>query len=155
MYLVMSLGNVEKEIQCVLHWFTTWSHLQKQDFLKDLLDKLIPNYVDSLFDSMKSLGVSDKPPSIFQCQLKLFSQWFSNWTDAERKDFMIKIQCIDPGFVATFNEQATLLVQQGSYHTDKQLFWSNKGPSTQTSNSFGPTKVLAHKITFLLVQLGS
>ncbi|XP_005112416.1 uncharacterized protein C14orf119 [Aplysia californica] len=105
----MSLDCVEREMECVAHWFTGWSPLQKQDFMKDLLDKLIPNNVDSLFDSMNSLGVSDKPPSIYKCQLKLFGDWFSEWTDAERNTFVLKLQVLDPGFVAKFNEEASRL----------------------------------------------
>ncbi|KAK0050755.1 hypothetical protein Bpfe_019879 [Biomphalaria pfeifferi] len=85
--------------------------MQKEDFLKDLLDKLVPNNIDTLFDSMKSLGVGDKPPSIFQCQLKLFSEWFSQWTDSERNDFMIKLHSIDASFMAKFNSEASRLTQ--------------------------------------------
>uniref|UniRef100_A0A0B7BUX4 Uncharacterized protein n=1 Tax=Arion vulgaris TaxID=1028688 RepID=A0A0B7BUX4_9EUPU len=107
----MSLSNVEREMQCVTHWFSGWSEIQKQDFQKDLLDKLIPTNVSTLFDSMKSLGVSDRPPSIFQCQLKLFSQWFSCWTDAHRNVFLLKLQVLDPGFVASFNKEAERLAQ--------------------------------------------
>ncbi|XP_059148307.1 uncharacterized protein C14orf119-like isoform X3 [Physella acuta] len=83
--------------------FRSWTTYQKEDFLKDLLNKLVPNYLDSLFSSMGALKVKDKPPSIFECQLKLFDQWFSQWTDADRSNFIIQLQCIDPDFVAHFN----------------------------------------------------
>ncbi|KAH9509073.1 hypothetical protein Btru_048965 [Bulinus truncatus] len=113
----MALNNVEREIQCVTHWFKGWSPMQKEDFLKDLLDKLIPNNVEALFDSMKSLGVGDRPPSIFQCQLKLFSEWFSQWTDSERNDFIVQLQCIDTSFMARFNAEATRLTQNHQLHS--------------------------------------
>lgn len=103
--LRMSVSNTEKEIQCVLHWFQSWSAMQKEDFLKDLLEKSDPSRISALFDAMDSLNVKDKPPSIFQCQLKLFSQWFETWTDKERNMLMMGLQEIDPQFLVAFNEE--------------------------------------------------
>lgn len=108
----MSVDNIERELQCVSHWFSSWSPLQKQDFLKDLLDKLFPVHVDSLFASMHQMSVTDKAPSIFQCQLKLFSDWFSLWTDKQRNDFILRLAVIDSDFVKKFNEEADKVVQQ-------------------------------------------
>ena len=65
--------------------------------------------MDSLFDSMNSLDVSNKPPSIFKCQLRLFSDWFSHWTDQERNAFMLRLRVLDAGFVIRFNEKADSL----------------------------------------------
>lgn len=101
----MSFSNVEKEQQCALHWFQSWSSMQKGDFLKDLLEKAVPCYVDTLFDAMHSLNVQDKPPSIFQCQIKLFTQWFEEWSVKDRNEFMNKLQEIDPMFIEKFNEE--------------------------------------------------
>jgi len=108
----MSLGNTEKEIQCVINWFEGWSMIQKQDFLKELIDHAVPCSVDTLFDSMHALNVKDKPPSIFQCQIKLFTQWFEGWTDKERNDFVFRLSCIDSKFVEHFNEQVSQSAQQ-------------------------------------------
>ncbi|ESO94182.1 hypothetical protein LOTGIDRAFT_118580 [Lottia gigantea] len=99
----MSTSCIEKEQQCVLHWFQGWSAMQKSNFLKDMLDKAVPNNVDALFDAMDCMSVRDRPPSIFQCQLKLFTQWFAAWSEAERNQFLIQLQSIDPNFVAQFN----------------------------------------------------
>lgn len=79
--------------------------MQKTDFLRDLLDKAVPSNVDTLFDSLKTLNVSDRPPSIFQCQLKLFAQWFEGWTDKDRNMLVLKLQEIDPIFVHKFNAE--------------------------------------------------
>ena len=78
----------------------------KKIFFSSSCSRLVPNNIDSLFDSMKGLGVSDRPPSIFQCQLKLFSEWFSEWSDAERNDFLLKLRVLDSEFVRTFEEEA-------------------------------------------------
>jgi hypothetical protein len=103
----MSFSAVEKEIQCSIHWFQGWSEMQKNDFLKHLLEKAIPEKVCTLFDAMHALNVQDKPPSIFQCQLKLFSQWFNEWTDSERNEFMRQLEICDSIFVDHFNQQVT------------------------------------------------
>ena len=104
----MSFTPTEKEIQCVVHWFQGWSRLQKQDFLKDLIDKAIPCHMDALFDSLRSMNVDDKPPSIFQCQMKLFNQWFESWTDKDRSEFMTKLREVNHDFVAEFDKQVSL-----------------------------------------------
>lgn len=103
------MSHSEREIQCVTHWFSGWSLMQKQDFLKDLLDKLVPDNVDTLFDSMKGLGVQDRPPSIFECQLKLFTEWFAEWSDSERNDFLLRLRTLDSEFVKSFEEEVQKL----------------------------------------------
>ena len=101
----MSISNTEKELQCCLHWFDSWSQMQKSDFLKDLVEKAVPQKVSTLFDAMNTLNVQDKPPSIFKCQLKLFSQWFLEWTDSERNELMRQLELRDPEFVDRFNQE--------------------------------------------------
>ena len=104
----MSLSNVEKEQQCTLNWFQSWSPMQKSDFMKDLLEKALPCNVDALFDAMHSLNVRDRPPNIFQCQMKLFTQWFEEWSPKDRNVFMNKLQQMDPVFMQTFNEKVSV-----------------------------------------------
>ena len=101
----MSLSNAEREITSVIHWFKSWSDFQKQDFLKNLVEKAVPQKVSTLFDAMTSLNVQDKPPSIFKCQLKLFDQWFCEWSEYERNSFMQQLEEIDQDFVNAFNAQ--------------------------------------------------
>ena len=100
-----SHNHVEKEQQCVLHWFQGWSGYQREDFFKFLLDRAVPQNVDTLFDAMNSLKVRDGPPSIFQCQLKLLGEWFADWTDKERNDLMTWLAARDPAFVERFNHE--------------------------------------------------
>ena len=101
----MSLSCREQEIVCVVHWFSGWSPMQKRDFLRDLIDKAVPTQLDTLFDALKTLEVRDRPPSIFQCQLKLFTQWFEGWTEQERSEFMLRLRQTDPSFVSAFDEE--------------------------------------------------
>merc|ERR1719422_1036095 len=96
-------------MECVLHWFTGWSDFQKADFMKDLLDKLLPDNMESIFNSMGAMKVEDKAPSIFKCQLKLFADWFAQWTDPQRNAFLIKLRVLDSQFVIKFEEEAQRL----------------------------------------------
>ena len=102
----------EQEIKCTIHWFSTWSPYQKAEFLKVLLEKARPQEVASLFDAMESLNVRDKPPNIFQCQVKLFKQWFDDWSLEDRKDYLNRIEVVDPVFVSQLNEAIAASSQQ-------------------------------------------
>lgn len=105
----MSLSSAEQNMQCVVHWFTYWSDLQKSDFLKDLVAKAVPWKVSTLLDAMTALDVSRKKPlSIFECQMKLFDQWFEEWTDKERNALMQQLEQIDTDFVSRFNEEVAM-----------------------------------------------
>ena len=101
----MAKSNVEKEIKCVLHWFRDWSAFQRTDFMSNLVEKAVPQKVSTLFDAMTMLNMQDKPPSLFKCQLKLFDQWFCEWTDYERNQFMNLLEESDSEFVQIFNAQ--------------------------------------------------
>lgn len=100
----MALTSTEKEMQCAVHWFQSWSEMQKDDFMKNLIKKAVPEKVVTLFDALESLDMSDKPPSIFKCQMKLFDDWFDGWTQKEQNDFLVQIEQVDAGFVFKFND---------------------------------------------------
>ena len=103
----MSTSCVEQELQCVLHWFSTWSPIQKADFMQALIEKAVPQKVCSLYTALESLGVDDRPPSIFKCQLKLFKQWVDGWSDEVRNDFMLQLEIRDYEFVDKFNSEVS------------------------------------------------
>jgi len=46
-----------------------------------------------------------QPPSIFECQLRLFGQWFNTWSDDERNYLINKLETFDPVFASKFYEQ--------------------------------------------------
>lgn len=104
----MSFSPTEKEIQCVVNWFKAFTFYQKKDFYKQLLDKAVPCNMDNLFESLGNMNVEDRPPSIFQCQMKLFNQWFDGWSDSERNDFITKLRAVNPQFVEEFEKELAL-----------------------------------------------
>ncbi|KAM8839397.1 uncharacterized protein C14orf119 homolog [Synchiropus picturatus] len=91
-----------QEQRCVLSWFQSWTPAQRERFLQDLLAKAVPGKVCSLLDSLSTLQVKDRLPNIFECQLRLWSQWFESWGEDERNHFLHILEEKDPVFVANF-----------------------------------------------------
>ena len=61
--------------------------------------------VDLLLNAFDGMNVQEQqPPSIFECQLRLFGQWFNEWTDDERNSMINKLEAFDPDLVAKFHE---------------------------------------------------
>lgn len=91
-----------QEQRCVLSWFQNWNGPQKERFLQDLVGKAVPGKVCTLLDSLSTLQVKDKLPNIFECQLRLWTQWFESWGEEERNHFLHMLEEKDPAFVAHF-----------------------------------------------------
>lgn len=115
-----------QEQRCVLSWFQNWNGPQKEKFLQDLVGKAVPGKVCTLLDSLSTLQVlpalvtaawdgstfmlttalfwqvKDKLPNIFECQLRLWTQWFESWGEEERNHFVHMLEEKDPMFVAHF-----------------------------------------------------
>lgn len=94
----MSLSPEEQEIRIIQHWFLNWSESQRQEFLKVLISNIKPD-VQDLESGLQSLTFSRQTPTTFQCQLRQFSLWFSNWSLQGKNKFQIKLLEIDPNFV--------------------------------------------------------
>ncbi|XP_038156430.1 uncharacterized protein C14orf119 homolog [Cyprinodon tularosa] len=91
-----------QEQRCVLSWFQGWNAPQKERFLQDLVGKAVPGKVCTLLDSLSTLQVKDKLPNIFECQLRLWTQWFESWGEDERNHFLHMLEEKDPMFVSHF-----------------------------------------------------
>lgn len=120
-----------QEQRCVLSWFQGWTAAQRERFLQDLLGKAVPGKVCTLLDSLSTLQVlalpcsypgvddmlfltfnnfvlfhpgkvKDRLPNIFECQLRLWTQWFESWGEEERNHFLHILEERDPTFVAHF-----------------------------------------------------
>ena len=50
----------------------------------------------------RSTDVSERPASIFQCRMKLFSEWFFQWSDEEKQELLIRLRNIDSKFMDEF-----------------------------------------------------
>ncbi|XP_066537860.1 uncharacterized protein C14orf119 homolog [Hoplias malabaricus] len=91
-----------QEQRCVLSWFLGWGPPQRERFLQDLISKAVPGKVSSLLDQLNTLQVKDRPPNIFECQLRLWTQWFESWSEDERNAFLNSLEDRDPTFVSQF-----------------------------------------------------
>ncbi|XP_053324443.1 uncharacterized protein C14orf119 homolog [Spea bombifrons] len=91
-----------QEMRCVLHWFSGWSEGQRNRFMEDLLCKAVPGKLCLLLEGLGSLQLNAPPPSLFQCQMKLWDQWFQSWDEDERNEFLHRLEQHDPAFVAKF-----------------------------------------------------
>ncbi|XP_072543048.1 uncharacterized protein C14orf119 homolog [Salminus brasiliensis] len=91
-----------QEQRCVLSWFLGWGPSQKERFLQDLISKAVPGKVSSLLEQLNTLQVKDRPPNIFECQLRLWTQWFETWSEDERNAFLNSLEERDPIFVSHF-----------------------------------------------------
>ena len=94
---------VQTQMSTVIHWFANWTWRERDEFMTDLVYKAVPNKLITIVDSMSSLGVSDSEQTVFACQLRMFGQWFSTWTDDQRNFFLERLSNIDTTFVDLLN----------------------------------------------------
>ncbi|XP_004698531.1 uncharacterized protein C14orf119 homolog [Echinops telfairi] len=93
-----------QEMKCILRWFASWSGPQRERFLQDLVAKAVPGKLQPLLDGLEQLSMSgaNRPPCIFECQLRLWDQWFRGWAEEERNEFVRQLEVSEPDFVAKF-----------------------------------------------------
>lgn len=65
-----------------------------------MLDVLIAIIFLQGFDQ---LTLNSSFQSVFQCQLRLFSQWFDSWTCVHRNKLLYNLHLKDPSFVERFH----------------------------------------------------
>lgn len=108
-----TLSN-EAQLRYVIEWFQEWSEMQRGDFLSVLLEHCgPPGLVNGLLSGMESLGYSkdcDRPPSLFQCRVKLFREWSHNWSQNEKDSLLASIKNIDSAFAEKYDEKLACLV---------------------------------------------
>jgi len=98
---------VRAQVQYVAEWFNEWSEMQRGDFLPVLAQQFVPSgYVNGLVSGLEGLGCrDDRPPSLFQCRIKLFREWSENWGSTEREQLLNHIKAVDAAFVSRFEEE--------------------------------------------------
>ena len=53
-----------------------------------------------------SLNRSIEGPSVFQCQIKIFQKWYSNWDASTKLEFSNKLKTNFPDFTTSFEKQS-------------------------------------------------
>lgn len=88
-------------------WFLTWSEMQREDFLPILVQAYHPNdHINGLLGGIDSLHIQGRRPSLFDCQVKLFHDWFGTWAENERNRLLEHLRDIDPDFMSQFDKKA-------------------------------------------------
>lgn len=95
--------NTQSQLRYLLSWFSEWSEMQKDDFIPILAQEFCPQYFNGIVEGMEKMNCSGRPPSIFQCQVKLFHEWFESWSEAERGQLLEKFKEVDSEFMEKFD----------------------------------------------------
>lgn len=98
-------NSTDEQIRIVWSWFSSWTDQQKYEFMDILASKVTPHKLCSLFEAMESLSLTS--PDVFRCQLRMFNQWFLNWTDNERNLFVNGLEERDYQTVQYFYEKVS------------------------------------------------
>ncbi|XP_046628180.1 uncharacterized protein C14orf119 [Neodiprion virginianus] len=103
-----TLSN-QAQLRYVVQWFQEWSEMQRGDFLGILIEKCGPaRLVNGLVSSLESLACKEdagKPPSLFECRVKLFREWSQNWSPQEKESLLSSIKNLDPKFAEKYEEK--------------------------------------------------
>ncbi|CAG9862917.1 unnamed protein product [Phyllotreta striolata] len=95
----MTMLSADAQIRYLVQWFREWSELQRSDFLPILAEKYANKaYVNGILNSMSNIDCRDKPMSLFECRVKLFKEWFVQWTAEQKHNFINQISEIDAKF---------------------------------------------------------
>lgn len=111
--------NIRAQIGYLVQWFHEWSEMQRSDFLPILSQKFgSKSYVNGLLPGMEGISnIEDKPPSLFQCRIKLFREWSDSWSCEEKDQFLNQIKTMDPEFIRKYDEELNSSVKS-SLHED-------------------------------------
>lgn len=110
--------NNDQQMNYLLAWFNVWSDLQKEDFVPILAEKINSKYaqLNGITEDMKKM--SNRPPSLFDCQIGLFKDWVVSWSDDQKNYLVLRLEDIDSVF---FKKYETYLIH-GKESPDKDYF---------------------------------
>jgi len=102
----MSALNSNTQLRYLIQWFSEWSELQRSDFLPILAENYAHKaYVNGIVNSISNMNCRDKPMSLFECRIKLFKEWFTQWNIEMKEAYLKKIGEIDPNFMEKLNAE--------------------------------------------------
>lgn len=99
--------NTQAQLGYIIQWFHEWSEMQRSDFLPILAQKFgSKGYVNGLLPGLEAMNsLEDRPPSLFQCRVKLFREWSDNWSQVEKDQLLNHIKAMDPDFLLKYEEE--------------------------------------------------
>lgn len=94
------------QVNFLTQWFTSWSEMQREDFMPILIQAYQPkDHINGLLGGMDALTVHGRRPSLFDCQVKLFHDWYGNWAESEKSRLLEQLRAADPDFMAQYDKQ--------------------------------------------------
>lgn len=94
------------QVNFLSQWFMSWSEMQREDFLPVLTQAYQPkDNLNGLVGGYESLGSQGRRPSLFDCQMKLFHEWFGAWTETERQTLLEHLREVDPEFMHQYEKR--------------------------------------------------
>ncbi|XP_015185923.1 PREDICTED: uncharacterized protein C14orf119 isoform X1 [Polistes dominula] len=110
-----TLLSNESQMRYVIGWFREWSEMQRGDFLEILLEQCgPPGLVNGLVPGIENMSCkegSDRPPSLFQCRVKLFREWSQNWSQREKDSVVTSIKSFDVRFAGNYEQRLCSLME--------------------------------------------
>lgn len=108
---------VPSQIRYVTQWFQEWGEMQRNDFLPVLIQKFHDKAtINGLVSDLDKCNVENRPPSIFQCRIKLFKEWSDGWSQSDREQILIEFRSIDQDFMDKFDKQMNGVVESNETH---------------------------------------
>ncbi|XP_074042146.1 uncharacterized protein C14orf119 [Leptinotarsa decemlineata] len=109
----MTMLSSDAQIRYLVQWFQEWSDFQRSDFLPIMAEKYVNKaYVNGIINSISNVDCRDKPMSLFECRVKLFKEWFMQWSVEQKENFLTQISEIDSVFAEKLNDE----IQNGGTH---------------------------------------
>lgn len=114
--------SLQSQLLYLVEWFQEFSEMQRNDFLPILVQKFgNKGYVNGLLPEMEAMGnLEDRPPSLFQCRIKLFLEWTESWGQEEQQHFLNQIKTIDPSFSDKYDKEINSELRQ-CYGSDESV----------------------------------
>ncbi|XP_054706956.1 uncharacterized protein C14orf119-like [Uloborus diversus] len=97
--------GIAEQLNYLIQWFMEYSEMQKDDFYNILVETYSHQDVNGMSNSMNSLELNERPPSIFQCRMKLFREWHASWSEEEKLEFLARLGRMDDKFMEKFNDE--------------------------------------------------
>lgn len=100
--------GIAEQLNYLVQWFMEYSEMQKDDFYTILKETYSHKDINGITNSVNSLELNERPPSIFQCRMKLFREWYAAWNEEEKHEFLARLGRMDEKFMEKFNEDMGL-----------------------------------------------
>jgi hypothetical protein len=98
----MSFGKSRTELACALSWFSHWDSEKRTAFADRVVRKTMEMESPEaaahfLLEDLSKLDLTQNDgPSVFECQLRIFDNWFAHWPQEVRAEFFASVANLDP-----------------------------------------------------------